>query len=99
MRSKEQPATLGELIGKPADSGDDLDLDDLPELLGEKMPELPHNRVGKYRLLNALKMRFGEGYRNIPGIKNIISQFDENVRTENVVRMNKLSRSKNGDAS
>lgn len=92
-RDKESPATLGELLGGPS-SNKPLDLQDLPELLGEKLPELPKNRVGKYRLTTALKVRFGPGFRNIPGIKRIMEQFDSEVDTENVIRANLRSRSK-----
>jgi len=91
-RSSSKPASLAELLGKT--DGQSLGLSDLPKLLGEKMPEMPHNRVGRYRLNNALKLRFGPGYKNIPGIKNILSEFDSHVETENIVKMNKES--KNG---
>lgn len=93
MRSSGKPATLGELLGKKTTG---LTLKDLPELLGEKMPELPYNRIGKYRLSNALRLRFGPGYRNIPGIKSIIEEFDLNVSTENQVKRNLEAR--DGDA-
>ncbi len=88
MRPKGGNATLGELLGKAGDKSD-LGLKDLPQILGEKMPELPRNRVGKFRLIQALQVRFGDGYRNLPFIKNIISEFDKEVETENVIRMNK----------
>lgn len=88
MRSKSKPATLAELIGK--DVGE-MSMNDLPKILGEKMPEMPYNRIGRFRLNNALKLRFGSGYKNIPGIKNILTEFDSHVETENVVKMNKES--------
>ena len=91
MRKASTPASLGELLGKAA-SKSKLSIEDLPELLGEKMPELPLNRVGKYRLLNALKLRFGNGYRNIPMIKDILNEFDSKVNDENIIRMNKKGR-------
>lgn len=54
-----------------------LSFDDLGDLLGDSLPEIPFNAVGKFRLTNALKGRFGEGFRNIPGVKDIISDFEE----------------------
>lgn len=93
MRSKEKPASLAELIGKEPKGR--MTCDDLPKLLGEKMPDLPRNRIGRYRLMNALKVRFGPGFKNIPGLKDIIEDFDEDVETENIVKMNMESR--NGD--
>lgn len=88
MRSSSKPASLAELLGKEMG---DMSLKDLPKLLGEKLPEIPYNRIGKYRLNSALKIRFGAGYKNIPGIKNILSEFDSHVATENIVKMNKES--------
>lgn len=94
-RSKEKPASIAELLGKEPNGR--MVADDLPKLLGEKMPELPRNRLGRYRLMNALKLRFGIGYKNIPGIKDIIADFDQQVETENVVKMNMESRHGNND--
>jgi hypothetical protein len=88
MREAGKPAKLGELLGKSADK-EDMGLKDLPELLGEQMPDMPMNRLGKYRLMQALKIRFCAGYRNLPMIKNLIHEFDEEMKIENVVKMNK----------
>lgn len=88
MRQKSSPATLNELLGGEGE----ISLDNLKEVLGEKMPELPLNRIGKYRLTTALRNRFGEGYRNIPGVKNVIKSFEEKVETENIVRSNLAAR-------
>lgn len=90
MRPKDKPASLAELLGKSP--GGKMSVMDLPNLLGEKMPELPRNRIGKFRLGNALKMRFGAGYKNIPGIKDLIADFDKDVEAENIVKMNMESR-------
>jgi hypothetical protein len=89
MRSSQKPATLAELLGKDVKA---FSLKDLPSILGEKMPDLPRNRVGKFRLMNALKIRFGSGYKNIPGISNILSEFDKNANVENIAKMNEESR-------
>lgn len=94
MRSSQKPATLGELLGKDTNA---FSVADLPKLLGEKMPELPKNRIGRFRLTNALKLRFGPGFRNIPGIKSILEEFDRDIETENIVKMNEEAR--RGDAS
>lgn len=79
---------MGELLGKSG-AKSDLSLTDLPEILGEKMPDLPKNRIGKFRLLSALQVRFGPAYRNIPMVSNIIKQFDKEIETENIIRANK----------
>lgn len=89
MRPKGGKATLGELIG----SNSNMTLNDLDNILGERRPELPKNKVGRYRLIRSLRHRFGDQYRNIPGVKNIISEFDEEVRFQGVLdRMKKVGR-------
>jgi hypothetical protein len=72
--------SLNELMGssgEKAKSGRKLSLDDLGELLGEKMPKLEFTPVGRLRLTNALRVRFGDGYKNIPGIDSIMKQFED----------------------
>lgn len=92
MRSPNKPASMNELMGK-AGSEMEMSLKDLPKILGEKMPELPRNRIGKFRLVNALQQRFGPGFKNIPMIKDILHEFDEEVDLENTIRANKKGRS------
>ncbi len=88
MRPTEKPAALGELLGAAADKTN-LGFKDLPEILGEKMPDLPRNRIGKFRLINALQQRFGPGYKNIPMVGGILEEFDGYINDENVIRANK----------
>lgn len=83
MREAGTQATIGELMGKSgAKSSEDMSIGKIKELLGEKMPEIKFNTPGKIRLLQALQIRFGNGFRNIPGIKKILSEFDNNMKTE-----------------
>ena len=91
MRDSEKPAGLGELLGSAADKGE-LSFKDLPEILGEKMPEIPMTRIGKFRLINALSQRFGPGFRDIPMVSNILKEFDSKVSDENIIRQNKKGR-------
>lgn len=91
MREAGKPANLGELLGSSSKKIE-LTLKDLPELLGEKMPDLPMNRIGKFRLINALSQRFGPGFKNIPMISNIIKEFDSQMKDENIIRQNKKGR-------
>jgi len=91
MRPSNKPAKLGELLGS-AGNKTSLGLKDLPEILGEKMPELPMNRIGKFRLINALSQRFGPGFRDIPMVSGIIKEFDSQMNDENVIRQNKKGR-------
>lgn len=78
MRPKGGNATLGELLG----GASEMSLTNIGEILGEKRPELPKTKVGRYRLVRALRQRFGDNYRNIPGVRNIIEEFDDEIHHE-----------------
>lgn len=72
--------TLNELMGKRGGSAAGsrkLSLDDLGDILGERMPKLQFNPVGRMRLTSALRVRFGDNYRHLPGIEDILSEFDK----------------------
>lgn len=81
--SRAGKVSLRELMGK---SGGKASLDHLPELLGDGMPKLPRNLVGKNRLLNALRNRFGGSYRNLPGVSDMIKQFDDDIKFEHKIK-------------
>ena len=92
-------ATLNELMGKGGSDGEKrkLSFDDLPDLLGEGMPKIEFSRVGRFRLINALKQRFGQGFRNLPGVSDIIEDFDEKVAFEQTIeKMKKLKAGRDG---
>lgn len=75
--------SLGELMGKNSAAkaeSKSLGLDDLYELLGERMPKLEYTPVGRLRLVTALRNRFGDGYRNLKGIDGILSEFDKEAK-------------------
>lgn len=88
MSQKGSKAGLKELLGSAGEK-QNLGLKDLPEILGEKMPDMPKNRIGKFRLINALSQRFGPGFRNIPMVDSILKEFDDEMELENVIRLNK----------
>lgn len=69
-------------MGKTGDKGGKLSLDDLPDLLGEGMPELKFHALGRVRLINALRNRFGDGYRSVPGISALLGEFDKESQIE-----------------
>ena len=83
MRAKGGNATLGELVG--SGSSNTMSLKDLDDILGEKKSEMPYNKIGKHRLRRALQQRFGNDYRNIPGVKNIIKEFDDEIASKAVI--------------
>lgn len=92
MRDSLKPTSLNELMGGGLEHKQDLDLHDLPKLLGEKMPEIEYNRVGKIRLIQALHNRFGAGFGEIPGVQGLLKKFDHEAKLRNVIRMNRKAR-------
>lgn len=86
MRDEKTPATLGEMMGKQTAPSS---LKDLPELLGEKMPEIDYTELGRMRLLKALRVRFGTGFQNLPGIKGIINEFDTELKYNKAIKANR----------
>lgn len=89
MRDNKSPASLGELLGDGFEHRTQLTFDDLPKLLGQRMPEITKDRVGRFRLMNALQMRFGDGYRNIPMLRGLLDEFDKEIHIESLVRANR----------
>jgi hypothetical protein len=76
--------SLSEIMGRKGAeaSKSGLSLDDLPEILGEAMPDLPKNAVGRYRLIRSLKARFGPNFRSLPGVMNVMKEFDTHIALE-----------------
>lgn len=79
--SKGKKASLAEIMGGVKDPSS-LSLSKLPELLGEAMPNLPRNPVGRFRLVAALKNRFGANFRSLPGVSNLVREFDSDIELE-----------------
>jgi hypothetical protein len=75
-------ASLNELMGKGgADTKNrEMSLKDLPNLLGDAMPVIDKTPVGRLRLVSALRNRFGDQWRNIPGVGSIMKEFDEEAK-------------------
>lgn len=71
--------SLNELMGSGGEKakGRKLTLDDLGDLLGERLPKLEFTPVGRLRLTTALRNRFGDNYVNLPGISDIMKEFDD----------------------
>jgi hypothetical protein len=81
--------TLNELMGsRGQQESRKLTLDDLGDILGERMPKLSFTPVGRYRLTTALRNRFGESYRNLPGIDDILKEFDK--ESEHTLKLSEM---------
>lgn len=76
-------ASLAELMGKVASRQGmgGLALSQLPEILGDAMPDLPKNPMGRHRLVRSLQQRFGPNWRSLPGVNGLVKQFDEEINT------------------
>ena len=79
-------ASLAELMGTKAASSDGkLALSQLPDILGDAMPELPRTAVGRHRLIRALQQRFGPNFRSLPGVMDLVKEFDLDLDLETKV--------------
>lgn len=63
-----------------------LRLSQLPAILGDATPELPKNSVGRHRLIRALQQRFGRNFRSLPGVKDLITEFDGEIAFDQKVQ-------------
>lgn len=71
--------SLAELMGADGAKGEGLQLSQLPKILGDAMPELPRNPLGRHRLIRSLQQRFGKNFRSLPGIKDLVKEFDKEI--------------------
>jgi len=79
--------SLAEVMGsKAAASGSSMRLSNLADILGDAMPEMPKNGVGRHRLVRALQQRFGSNWRSLPGVKDLVKEFDRSVDMENKIK-------------
>jgi len=87
--------SLAEVMGTAAaGKGEGLRLSHLPEILGDAMPELPKNSLGRHRLIRSLQQRYGKNFRSLPGIKDLVKQFDDEIAFEG--RLQKMKNIKVG---
>ena len=54
-----------------------MDLKPIKEVLGDDMPAITPDPLGKYRLLTALKRKFGPSYRSHPSSVGAIHHFEK----------------------
>ncbi len=91
----EKKFSLAEVMGeKAANKGEGLKLSHLPAILGDAMPELPRNPLGRHRLIRSLQQRYGKNFRSLPGIKDLVKEFDDEIAFE--VRVQKMRNIKAG---
>ena len=82
--------SLNELMGSSAQQGNKkMSLSDIKDLLGDRAPKLEFSPVGRLRLTTALRNRFGDGFRNLPGIDDILKAFDTEAKFH--VKLNEIN--------
>lgn len=88
--------SLNELMGSAGSKAESksLSLDDLGELLGDRAPKLEFSPRGRLRLTTALRNRFGDNYRALPGIDDILKEFDNEA--EFAVKLEEMKMIKSG---
>lgn len=74
------------VTGAQAAATNGLALEQLPMILGDAMPELPRDPVGRHRLVRALQQRFGDNFRALPGVSSLVEQFDREIENEARIR-------------
>jgi len=89
MSAKDSPGTLGEMLGSGQNK---VTRENLHEVLGMKMPEIPMTDVGKVRLIHALQQRFGANFRQMPGVSDLLDGFNKDLEIHETLRKNKGSR-------
>ena len=84
--------SLAEMMGSYGANKGKLTLDSLPNILGDGMPELPKTQVGRHRLVRSLQQRYGNNFRSLPGVKDLISEFDKHLDFEKKIAKMKAIR-------
>jgi hypothetical protein len=56
-----------------------IDLKPIQEALGPEtqLPDLPAGPIGRFRLVETLRGRYGDNFRIIPGARNALKHFDK----------------------
>lgn len=57
-----------------------LDMTPFKEALGADIPSFPLNKIGRYRLLQALRYKFGPGFKNVSGAVKLLNMFDRELK-------------------
>lgn len=64
---------------KQKQSNAKLDMGPFKDVLGEDLPELSLNKVGRFRLMRALRNKFGAGFKNVGIAQKLIKSFDSKM--------------------
>lgn len=87
-------ASKNELMGKMGNK-ESYTMEDLPELIGDAIPDITRDRVGRLRLQHLLQKRFGVTWQSYPGLKSLMEDFDKDMEVATLIKANREGR-KNG---
>jgi hypothetical protein len=57
-----------------------LEMAPFKEALGEDIPDFPLNKLGRYRLMQALRYKYGPGFKNVSGAVKLLALFDREMK-------------------
>ena len=57
-----------------------LDMAPFKAVLGEDLPDFQLNKLGKYRLMQALQYKYGAGYKNVPAANKLLMMFEREMK-------------------
>jgi hypothetical protein len=61
-----------------------LNLTPFRQILGDDIPDLPLNKIGRFRLLQALRRKFGANFKNVGQAKKLLDIFDRQLKISKV---------------
>ena len=59
-----------------------FDLSRWSDQLGEDTPKIPLNKIGRFRLLNLLRRKYGVNFKNVGQAQQILKVFDTKVKVK-----------------
>lgn len=57
-----------------------LNMEPFRQVIGDDCPDLPLNKIGRFRLAQALRRKFGAGYRNVGQAEKLMKYFDRQLK-------------------
>lgn len=87
---------LGELLRGNQKQQGMMDMSKHMDVFGEDIPDIELNSVGKFRLMQMLRHRFGANYKSFPKAREIVGQFEKEMKLH--VLQSKMMRMRNANS-
>lgn len=81
-----QSITQGPSYGSQAKAKSTMDLKPIQKVLGDQMPALTPDPLGRYRLMSALSKKFGPTFRSHPDSVSAIHHFEKEYNYFKTIR-------------